>query len=315
MKPIIDIVSPSMACSLTELDQIKQYLFGFNLCSNIFIEHKNNLDSKISGYGNIEFSGEFAAINPDTRFEQFRLAVENNNSQIIWCSRGGYGCAEIIPFLRQMPKPKYKKMVIGFSDITSLGIFLNQEWGWPLIQAPTLMQIINNQVLESSKQAILDLVLTQKADFCYQVESINIDNNHKIEAQIVGGCISVISGNFGTKNQINWQDKILFLEDEGEAGERLDRYFYQITSIIKENNQKPKAILLGNFSQSNSHGSPQDQEIQIAIKRLIMRNQDIPIFIEKNGCLGHSKNMMPLITGHEARIYKNSLTQSFDLTK
>lgn len=109
--------------------------------------------------------------------------------------------------------------------------------------------------------------------------------------------------------------KFSFLEDEGEDGERLERYFNQLLEIIREQKQMPKAILLGNFLEANPHGTPQANNINIAIERMIAkikaRKWQIPILKEKSHRLGHCKNMRPLILGLNTDItYENKTSSS-----
>src|SRR5262249_49616732 len=105
---------------------------------------------------------------------------------------------------------------------------------------------------------------------------------------------------------INFAEKILFLEDEGEDGERLDRYFRQIIEVILKTKKLPSAILLGNFTQPNPHGNPQEKNVKIAIQKLIERIEEtklkIPVFIAKDKNLGHASNMRPLMLGSKSTI-------------
>ena len=57
-----------------------------------------------------------------------------------------------------MPKPKNKKILIGFSDIVSIATFVQQNWGWKVICAPMLSQILKNKVSAQSQQIIFDLI-------------------------------------------------------------------------------------------------------------------------------------------------------------
>ena len=57
-----------------------------------------------------------------------------------------------------MPKPKTKKILIGFSDIVSVATFVQQNWGWKVICAPMLAQILKNKVSVQSQQLIFDLI-------------------------------------------------------------------------------------------------------------------------------------------------------------
>jgi hypothetical protein len=66
--------------------------------------------------------------------------------------------------------------------------------------------------------------------------------------------------------------------------------------------------------EANNHGTPQAKNVEMAIKRfakkLEEKNLKIPLLQEKSGCLGHSKNMLPLVLGAETNISKDGvLTQ------
>jgi muramoyltetrapeptide carboxypeptidase len=310
---IVDVISPATACTKEEIAKIKNFIKEIGLIPRVIDE---NLVLKKT------ISNEFPSFSAIDRFKEIKQAFENEESKIIWCARGGYGSAEILPFLEKMFKPKNQKIFIGFSDIVSITTFMERKWHYPSISAPVLTQIALNKVSEKSKKAIINLVFGKTKEIKYNLSQMGSDplvdqSSGNKESDhfylIVGGCISVLAGNFGTKNQIDFENKILFLEDEGEDGERLDRYFNQILAIMIESKKYPIAILLGNFLESNPHGTPKAQNIDIAIKKFITKinqnNLKIPVFKEKTNCLGHSKNMMPLLIGHKSSINKNILTQ------
>lgn len=304
---IVDVVSLGTACTFEEIEKIKNFISKIGLTPRVIFEENLTLKKPATH--------EFPSFSGFERFQQFKHCALSKDSKIIWCSRGGYGSAEILPFLRTLEKPKQEKIFIGFSDISSLNNFLIEEWGWQVISAPMLAQIVLNKVSKKSEKAILNLIFGKTKKLEYQLNSIT-PATKEITAIITGGCLSVIAGQFGTQDQINWQNKILFFEDEGEDGERLDRYFNQLTQIISEQKKYPKAILLGNFLEANPHGTPKAKNIKMAIRllaeKLSEKNLAIPLFEEKTKCLGHSKNMLPLVLGAEAKIKNGTLSQSLE---
>ncbi len=301
---IVDIISPGTACSFEEIKKIKNFVEKISLKPRIFLEKELTIKKSIAH--------EFPSFKAELRFNQLQNAIENSESKIIWCTRGGYGSADLLPFLQSIPKPKTQKIFIGFSDISSLNIFLIQEWNWQVISAPMLVQLALDKVSKESQKTIVNLLFGKIKELKYELTNLTFQKKVS-SSKIVGGCISVISSHFGTKNQINWQNKILFLEDEGEDGERLERYFNQIITIIIEEEKLPSAILLGNFLEANPHGTPKAKNITRAIEKLIEKiaenNLKIPVFKENLNCLGHSKNMMPLLLGKETEIKNLTLIQ------
>ena len=206
------------------------------------------------------------------------------------------------------------KMFIGFSDITSISTFLQQNWGWQTICAPLPMQLIKGGKLpvnKKSEQELLGLIFGKITSFKYDLIALNQINSKNIKADITGGCLSVLTGHFGGNWQINFADKILFLEDVEEFGERLDRYFRQIIEVILKTRQKPKAILLGEFCYGIKDKFLK-QNIALAIRNLIARIEEfkleIPVCKAKD-MLGHSDKMRPLILGvkSEVNLRKNQL--------
>lgn len=303
---IVDVIFPATTVTAEEVAKIRSFLIENDLQPRIYLEEELILKQ--------EASHEFPSFSAEKRFEQLKNALENNESKAIWCARGGYGSGELLPFLCKLKKPKNQKIFIGFSDIVSLQSVLIDKFKYPVIAAPGLTQIIHDLVDENSKKAVIDFIFGKKTELKYELAGSSepwIDNKTKINSTLTGGCVSVLSGHFGTKNQINWKNKILFLEDEGETGERLDRYFRQICEIIIEKKSKPKAILLGNFLLPNNHGIPKQENVETAIQRFSKRLEklQIPLFREKTGCLGHGKNMSPLVLGKEAELKNGFLVQ------
>ncbi len=303
---LVDILFPGTAASFDEAKKIKNFINKIKLTPRIFYEKEQLLRKPVAH--------EFPSFSAFQRFEQLKETVESNDSRLIWCGQGGYGSAEIIPFLQKMKKPKKQKIFIGFSDISSLNKILIEEWKWHVVSAPMLAQIVRNKVSQKSIETIVDFIFGKKKELRYKLNILNqYATEDMLSAPVTGGCASVLAGSFGTKNQLDWHNKILFLEDEGEDGERLDRYFYQLVQIIAEQKKYPRAILLGNFMEANPHGTPKGKNIRIAIKKLAEKlaekNLRIPLFEEKTKCLGHSKNMMPLLLGAEAKIAEGVLVQ------
>lgn len=298
---IIDIISPAKASSLTQINKIENFIINLGLKPNIFNKKELTLNRKTNN--------EFADFTAKQRFEQIKQALNNKNSRLIWCSNGGYGSSDILPFLAKLPKPKIKKTIIGFSDISALNSIFIDKWQFQVIIAPMLGQIIENKVSKNATKLICDIILGQKSQPQYKLQSL-IKASKTIKSIIVGGCLSVIASQFGTNYQIDWHNKILFLEDEGEDGERLDRYFTQLIHIMLSQNKIPKAIILGNFSQANPHGTPKARNIKIAIERFCNNLKtykiNCPLFIETTKSLGHSYNMKPLTLGVTSEITRDN---------
>ena len=296
---VVDVVSPASSITEAELSLIRKILLEAGFKSRFFLQEKlllkNAIDNNLPA---------FAAVD---RFEQLKQALIAADSDVIWCARGGYGSGDLLPLLQKMPKPKRQKIIVGFSDITSLTTFFVQSWGWSVVAAPMLNQIAKNKVTKAAQKRIFKLLRSKldgkEIELKYALKPLN-KGITEVSGIIVGGCLTVLCAEFFTNNQLNWRDKILFLEDIGESGERIDRYLRQIVFIIKEKQLFPKAILLGNFKQDNPKKSYKVIELALnnLVNNLVQFKINVPVFIEKSECLGHAKNMKPLVLGASAVI-------------
>lgn len=300
---LVDIVSPASPLDATDLKKIQDYLKKFGLKSRFHLEEKLLLSKKQSH--------NFSVFSPETRFEQLKFALENKDSKAVWCVRGGYGTLELIPFLSQLKNPQ-NKIFIGFSDITNLTIYFNQKLNLEVVYGPMIKQLALKMLDEKSEKNIFDLLFKKTKILKYKLQNLSKSKYSKISAELVGGCLSVIAANFATQNEIDFKNKILLLEDIDESGEKIDRYFEQLTQIMIAKKTFPAAILLGNFKQEVSNKTKQ-KNIDIALekfaKKLVDKKINCPVFLEKSGSLGHSKHIAPIILGRNAVIQNDEISQ------
>src|SRR4051812_35255499 len=75
----------------------------------------------------------------DERAEAIYELATNDDIDILWAARGGYGASRILPILdrltRERGKPKKRKLLVGYSDVTVLHEFVRHQWGWQTLHA------------------------------------------------------------------------------------------------------------------------------------------------------------------------------------
>lgn len=192
----------------------------------------------------------FFASPKETQWEHLRDALYSD-SKAIWCVRGGYGSMRLIPFLKKLKPPKKAKPLLGFSDITALHIFLNQEWKWPTIHSRNISAMKIGSKRKEDK-LLADMLLGKlKAPLLYKnLQPMNEAalKDREIKGKIIGGNLRIIQSSLKTKWQINPKNKILFLEDVGERGYSLHRMFEQLIQA-KLLDKGVKAVVLGDFTE------------------------------------------------------------------
>lgn len=237
---IIDFVAPGSACSHAELLGAAQFIrsLGFKprYARDIFTEKSPILSST-----------------DQRRFRHLKKALLAKDSRVIWCLRGGYGSLRLLPELTRLSKPKNMKLIVGYSDITTLHNYVNFFWQWPSLHGPLLDRFAGGRHQAKELQMIKDMLLGQKSGFNYpKLKPMNVAarKSKNIRSTIVGGNQAVLQSSLGTPWQVNPDDKILFLEDIGEKAHRVDRMLVQMSQAGYF--AKAKAIVFGDYVYPSS---------------------------------------------------------------
>jgi muramoyltetrapeptide carboxypeptidase len=217
-----------------------------------------------------------------------------SDSKAIWCIRGGYGSAMLIPALQELEVPENAKAFIGFSDITALHLFLHKEWGWATIHGRVLNQFTEGKVIEEDAVNEFKSLLSGADNrIKLKLEPLNSDAKAGgiIKAVLTGGNLSLLQTSIGTNWQVNTADKILFIEEVGERGYQLDRMLMHLSQAgLFEN---VKALILGDIICKKE---PDGTDLcEHAIEKFI-KTMDIPVFSLPGVGHGDSNHLLPLNT-------------------
>lgn len=224
-----------------------------------------------------------------------------SDSEIIWAMRGGFGSYKLIDSLKNLPCPKKKKILIGFSDITALNLFVSQNWkNWTVIHAPMIVHLAKDKYHHPSWTLLLDILenkitqyeMTGLSPLNKAGEKARID---KICGKLTGGNLTLIESGLKTSWEIDTDDKILFIEDCNESAPSVYRSMYHLKEAGKLS--KAKAIIFGHFVGVS--------EYKKYLKHFASE-VDIPVFITDQ--FGHGKNNIPLVYNADGCIEGNSLT-------
>lgn len=154
-----------------------------------------------------------------------------SNSRVkgIICVRGGYGTARILGQLDYGVIRANPKVFAGYSDITSLHCAILEKSGMVTFHSPMLNEGLGRADFPRfSVQAFLRAVCEDApiGSICAEFpkkNQIRIVRRGVTEGRLIGGNLSVLMTTLGTPYQPRFRDRILFIEDIGEAPYRLDR--------------------------------------------------------------------------------------------
>ncbi len=187
------------------------------------------------------------------RMELFVLALE---SPVIWSLRGGYGTQ---PLVRSLQSHSFddidfsRKLLIGFSDSTLLGIWFNKIKGGHFLHGPMYYCTETAEVSgakigsHTSLQKVCEIITGTVTEVQYTIHPINqLAYESEIDSSILGGNLSVIQRNLsGLLRNIDWSENILFLEDTPEDVKRLENILYGLFDTGRFSDIK--AIIFGSL--------------------------------------------------------------------
>lgn len=231
---IVDIVAPGYPTTQAELQGGIDFLNGWGLQPRI---SKNILGNHF-----------LHAHEDEVRFANLKAAILAEDSKVIWTLRGGYGSNRLLPYLAKMKPPKDKKLLIGISDVSSLHTFLTQEWGWVTLHGPLLDRLGKGLVSQKHQREIKNILFGQAAEVEFsRLKPMNSAAKEvdKIQAPVTGGNLVVLQSTLGTPYQVQTKGKILFLEEIGERGYRVDRILEHFRQC--ELFKGCRAIIFGDF--------------------------------------------------------------------
>ncbi len=207
-----------------------------------------------------------------------KFAEAANNADILWSLGGGDGAAQIIEHLNFEELPK-DKILIGFSDITSLLLYFEQyqpQLNWNLIHGEVLKRMLNKE--HYFKAFELRNFLTRNNNYNHKLELLNTNiSPEQIKGRMLGGNIPRIARTMGTTSEIKANDhygsnKLLMLEDVGEETRKVIGYLEQLEHSQENILGNVDAVIFGQFTDVDKANDDVNWPVDAAIKHKV-RNE------------------------------------------
>lgn len=244
------------------------------------LKTKANLDElglKYHHTDNVLLRDGYMAGSDTVRLKELHDMYADQSIQAIWCIRGGYGTTRILDYIDFDLIKKNKKPLIGYSDITALLNTIHQKTGSPCFHGPVASSSITAYTSQN-----LAPIFGLKDTFVISSSQENINKGIEEEVfkfstitsgsakgELVGGNLSLLVSLLGTDHEVKTKNKIVFIEDIGEAPYRIDRMLTQLISagFFK----KVRGIVLGIFAgceRKDNEKQSLQQVVHERIKRL-----------------------------------------------
>src|SRR5688572_15158375 len=155
----------------------------------------------------------------DARAADLQAAFDDPSIAGVYCSRGGYGCARLFPFLDLDRMAATSKLFLGFSDITTLHTALNNR-GLPTVHAPMALTLSTPRepwVVESFLNSFKGLEPIPAS-----APKGRTIVGGAAEGVVGGGCLCLLTDSIGTPEAFDGTGKIVIIEDVDENPHRID---------------------------------------------------------------------------------------------
>lgn len=280
---VVDVVAPGYPTSREAIEGARRFLIRWGLIPRIPPDL---------------MAPHFLHSNEDPqRFLHLKKALLAQDSKAVWCLRGGYGSNRLLPLLAKLKAPAEAKLFIGISDITSLHVFLNQEWGWPTLHGPLMDRVGAGKLSPRHERELKRLLFGDDSKITFdQLKPLNeaARKRRRLTGAIVGGNLTVLQSQIGTPYEFSAKGKFLFIEDIGERGYRIDRMLEQIrqAGLFKS----CRGLLIGDFIGGEEPMS--QKNLTSLVFQRWAKDLDIPVFSGVEA--GHAAIQRPLPFGTKA---------------
>ena len=168
----------------------------------------------------------------------------------IFCARGGFGSIQLLPHLVDPLEPK---IFIGYSDITVLLNWLLQKFHMVTFHAPMVAMDFARGLSQLAKEHFWGMLTGETEE--WKVELGEIIRPGVTEAEMMGGCLSLLVTTLGTSYEIDTTGKLLFIEDTDEKPYRIERMLTHLKMAGKL--ERVSGVVFGDFTRCEGDG-PRD---------------------------------------------------------
>lgn len=193
----------------------------------------------------------------EQRLEDLHSMFADDTVDGIWCIRGGYGVARILPKINYKLIKKNPKVIIGYSDVTALLLAIYQKTGLICFHGPIAASDFTDYTVKHLKGVLMNNQYPYTIEYAKENDAIinstyrtKVFRSGKAKGKLIGGNLTLLAAAVGTDFQPKFKNKLVFIEDIGERPYRLDRMFTQL--LQGTDLGKAAGIILGVFEDCNA---------------------------------------------------------------
>jgi muramoyltetrapeptide carboxypeptidase len=230
------------------------------------------------------------------RLIALKQGLSETTTRAVFCTRGGYGSTQLLEGLSVALMPP--KIVLGYSDVTSLQIFLWQKFSWVSLYGPMVAAGLDKGAGVGKgydRESLLRALSETKQGWPIDLGGETMAPG-SAEGVLLGGCLTLIETALGTPWELDTKGAILVLEDRGMKPWQVDRALVHLIQAGKC--RDVQGLVLGDFPECDGPGG---SETVKDVARRILAPLGVPIVW--GAPVGHTERpMLTLPLGVRARL-------------
>jgi muramoyltetrapeptide carboxypeptidase len=246
----------------------------------------------------LERYGYLAGKDSDRAFDINTMFADTSVKAII-AMRGGWGCNRILPLLNYSHIRQHPKILIGYSDITSLLLAIDARSRIVTFHGPVATSTWNEFTVSYLKRILFGGEAVTMQNLHTGGTQVDTITPGKATGKLVGGNLSVLCAMLGSPYLPAWNRRILFVEDIGEDVYRIDRMLTQLKNAGVLN--QISGFIFGQCTNCKPGDEPTFSVMQV------LRDHIQPLAIPAwyGSMIGHIKDKFTMPLGIDVEIDAN----------
>ncbi|WP_040209912.1 S66 peptidase family protein [Clostridium polynesiense] len=250
-------------------------------------EKSEIIDTKLSEFQNLGFKIKkgshiydkygYLAGSDESRGEDFNSVYNSPEVEAVISYRGGYGTMRMMHHINYRNIVKNPKILCGYSDLTILLNYITDKYRMITFHAPMISSDFTiKETLDSFTQVLMQ---GDKPFTIINPENILLESSSDKSStgRLSGGNLSLICASLSTPYEMDFKNKILFIEEVDEAPYAIDRMLTQL--LLSGKLQQCKGFILGQFTGCTAEDSSRSlslneifQEKLFSLKKPVLIN-------------------------------------------
>lgn len=206
--------------------------------------------------------------NLDERTIDMLSAIGQERNKVFF-ARGGYGAIQVLEQMDEVLLEERKPVFFGYSDATVFHLKMSQL-NLPSVHSPMALDF--PKITDNAKKHLQQVLHGEEIHYEFKGSEHNRDGT--VVGQVTGGNLAVICSLLGSKHLPSFKNKILFIEEVGEALYAIDRMMMtlKLNGILDE----ISGLILGSFTSIGDS----DPKFKGTVERIInnyVKEYDYPV--------------------------------------